>query len=99
MPGYIQKSRLKFQHQMPTESVDSPHKHATIVYGEKKLVQTDTSKTLSEDEVKRVQNIVVTLLYYSHFVDSTLAAALSRISSEQENGTEETREVCHQLFD
>ena len=33
MPSYIKKARLKFQHQMPTESVDPPHKHTPIVYG------------------------------------------------------------------
>ena len=33
MPGYIKKSRLKFQYQIPTESVYAPHKHTAIVYG------------------------------------------------------------------
>ena len=43
MPDYIKKYRLKFQHKMPTESVDSPHKHTPIVYGEKQQpIQTDT---------------------------------------------------------
>ena len=35
MPGYTKKARLKFQHRIPTESVDSPHKHTPIVYGAK----------------------------------------------------------------
>ena len=48
MPGYIKKFRLKFQHKMPTESVDSPHKHKPIVYGVKQQsIQTYTSKKLS----------------------------------------------------
>ena len=70
MPGYIQKSRLKFQHQMPTESVDSTHKHTPIVYGEKQQpIQTDTLKKLSGVEIERVQKIVGTLIYYSRCVD------------------------------
>ena len=89
MPVYIKKYRLKFQHQMPIESVDSTHKHTPIVYRyKKKTIQTETSKKSSEGEVKRVQKIVGTLLYYSHCVESTLAAALSRIASEHTNGTE-----------
>ena len=98
MPGYIKKTRLKFQHQIPTESFHSPHRHTHIVYGAKKNLQTDTSKTISEDEVKQVQKIVGTLLYYSRFVDSTLAAALSSIASKQANLTEETRKAYHQLL-
>ena len=35
MPVYIKKYWLKFQHQMPTGSVDPPHKHTPIVYGSK----------------------------------------------------------------
>ena len=62
-------------------------------------IQTDTSKTLSEDKIKRVQNIVGTLLYYSRCFYATLAATLSSIASEQANGTEETRAACHQLLD
>ena len=100
MPGYIKKARLKFQHKMTIESVDPPHKHTPIVYRAKQQpIQTNSSKKLSEDEVKRVQNIFGTLLYYSRCVDSTLAAALSSIASEQANGTEYTRAACHQLLD
>ena len=99
MPGYIKKAWLKFQHKMLTESVDPPHKHTPIVYwAEQQPIQTDTSKILSEEEIKRVQNMFGTLIYYSRCVDSTLAAALSSIASEQENGTEETRAKCHQLL-
>ena len=54
---------------MLTESVDSPHKHTPIVYGEKQQsIQTDTSEKLPEEEIKRVQNIVVKLTYYSRCV-------------------------------
>ena len=59
----------------------------------------DTTPKLSADEIKRVQNIVGTLLYYARAVDCTLAAALSTISSQQANGTEATKKACHQLLD
>lgn len=100
MPGYIERTLKKFQHKKPDQPVDAPHQHIPIIYG--KNVQTvpeDTSPKLSPPEIKRVQNIVGTLLYYARAVDCTLAAALSTISSKQAHGTEATRKACHQLLD
>eukprot|EP00957_Ditylum_brightwellii_P028698 2167660-Ditylum_brightwellii.AAC.1 len=50
-------------------------------------------------EIKHVQYIVGTLLYYSQAVDLTLAAALSTITSQQANTTTKTEDACHQLLD
>eukprot|EP00957_Ditylum_brightwellii_P042789 3239997-Ditylum_brightwellii.AAC.2 len=50
-------------------------------------------------EIKRIQDIVGTLLYYSRVVDPTLAAALSTIASQQATTTKQTEEACHQLLD
>eukprot|EP00957_Ditylum_brightwellii_P066793 5068307-Ditylum_brightwellii.AAC.1 len=49
-------------------------------------------------EIKRVQDIVGTLLYYSRAVDPTLAAVLSTIASQQANAKKKTGEACHQLL-
>ena len=100
MPGYIQTTCIKFQHNMPLHSVDSPHKHTPIFYGaQKQLTVTDTSKNPNEEEIKQVQNIVGTLIYYSRCVDSNLAADLSSIALEQANGMEEKMQACKQLLD
>eukprot|EP00957_Ditylum_brightwellii_P048106 3651752-Ditylum_brightwellii.AAC.1 len=50
-------------------------------------------------EIKRVQDIVSTFLYYLQAVDPTLALALSTIASQQVNATKKMEEVCHQLLD
>eukprot|EP00957_Ditylum_brightwellii_P135422 10325547-Ditylum_brightwellii.AAC.1 len=50
-------------------------------------------------EIKCVQDIVGTLLYYSQAVDPMLAAALSTIVSQQANATKKTEAACHQLLD
>eukprot|EP00957_Ditylum_brightwellii_P150570 11465420-Ditylum_brightwellii.AAC.1 len=50
-------------------------------------------------EINRVQDIVGTLLYYSHAINPTLAAVLSTIASQQANATKRTEEACHQLLD
>jgi len=51
------------------------------------------------DQIKRVQKIVGTLLYYGRAVDSTLLTALSAIAARQSNGTQAIAEACHQLLD
>jgi hypothetical protein len=100
MPGYIEKALLKFQHAKPDKPVNAPYKHTPIIYGAKQQYAVeDTSPRLSDKAITRVQNIVGTLLYYVRAVDSTLAAALSTISSQQANGTQETDAACHQLLD
>ena len=59
----------------------------------------NTSPPLSTQQIKHIQDIVGTLLYYGRAVDPTLAAALSTIASEQAKGTDETLAACHQLLD
>jgi hypothetical protein len=51
------------------------------------------------EQIKRVQKIVGTLLYYGRAVDSTLLTALSAIAARQSNGTHAVAEACHQLLD
>eukprot|EP00957_Ditylum_brightwellii_P057688 4374236-Ditylum_brightwellii.AAC.1 len=50
-------------------------------------------------EIKRIQDIVGTPLYYSRAADPTLAAALSTIASQQAAATKQMEEACHQLLD
>ena len=54
---------------------------------------------LSPEQLKRIQQKVGTLLYYSRAVDLTLAAALSTIASQQSSGTQAMLDACHQLLD
>jgi len=49
--------------------------------------------------IKRIQGIVGSLLYYTQAVDNKLLVALSAISSEQATATVATRDRVHQLLD
>ena len=62
-------------------------------------MEEDDSPPLSEKEIKRIQDIIGTLLYYKHAVDPTLLAALSTIASRQAHGTKALQTACHQLLD
>ena len=63
MPGYIATTLKKYQHATPTVPQNAPYNAAAIQYGAKvQRVETDTLAPLSKSEIKRVQDIVATLL-------------------------------------
>jgi hypothetical protein len=88
MLGYIATALKKYQHAMPTVPQNAPYNAAAIQYSAKvQRVETDTLVPLSKSKIKRVQDIVGTLLYYARAIDPTLLAALSTIATRQANGT------------
>jgi hypothetical protein len=90
----------KYQHATPTFPQNALYNAAAIQYGAKvQRVETDTSAPLSKSKIKRVQDIVGTLLYFAWAVGPTLLAALSTIATKQANGTRAKANACHQLLD
>ncbi len=59
----------------------------------------DDSPFLSTEEMKYVQAVTGTLLYYTRAVDMTILAALSSIATEQAKPTQETMKKVKQLLD
>ena len=53
---------------------------------------TDDSAKISPHEIKHLQQIVGTFLFYSRAVDPTMLRALSTIATEQSQGTHNTKE-------
>jgi hypothetical protein len=99
MPGYIDKALKKYQHPMLTAPQNAPYAAAPIQYGAKvPRVDINTTSPLSTTELKRVQDIVGTLLYYARAFDLTLLATLSAITARQSNGTQAVADACHQLL-
>ena len=90
MPTYIQKALTKH----------SPHKYIPIQHGaQKQIAQNDKSLPLDKNQIKHVQEIVSTLLYYSLAVNPTLACAPSFIVACQAKGTKAVIDAYHQLLD
>ena len=92
MPGYVEKALARFGHQVPTRPQNQPHKHTIPTYGAtvQYAKDEDTSRTLSKDEKKYIQQVLGTFLYYGRAVDSTMLTALSSIASAQAEPTEDT---------
>ncbi len=99
MPGYINKAFMKYQHFKPVSPQHAPYKAAPIQYGAwVQRVEVDTTQPLTPKDIKCVQDIVSTLLYYAQAVDPTLLATLSAIAACQSNGTWAVADACHQLL-
>jgi hypothetical protein len=100
MPNYIPKALLKYQHPHPAVPQHQPFQNVPIQYRHwVQPVALDTSAPLTPAALKRVQDIVGTLLYYGHAVDPTLLTALSSIAARQSNATQAVASACDQLLD
>ena len=101
VPGYVGRKLIKYQHPMPTKPQHSPYQAAPIIYGAKVQQPTapDTSAPLTDEQIKHVQDIVGTFIWYGRACDPTLAAGLSAIGSRQTKGTAAVLAASHQLLD
>ena len=101
VPGYVGRKLTKYQHPKPTRPQHSPYLAAPVEYGAKvqNPVEKDTSDPLSAEQIKHVQDIVGSFIWYGRACDPTLAAALSAISARQAKGTKNVLAACHHLLD
>ncbi len=99
-PGYINKVLTKYQHPTPVSPQHAPYKAAPIQYGAQvQRVEVNTTQPLTPKEIKHVQDIIGTLLYYARVVDPTLLATLSAIAAQQSNSRWAVADACHQHLD
>ena len=101
MPGYVDHALHKFQHPTPKKPQDSPYPATVKQYGVKVQLTDpiDTSVRLPPHEIKRLQQIIGTFLFYGRALDPTLLTALSELSSAQATATDATKRACQQFLD
>ena len=101
MPQYIDKLLARFEHPLPKKPQHSPHSAPPRNFGAsaQQPVDHDSSPTLPPDRIKRIQQIVGTIMYYARAVDLTTLVALSSIAAEQAQATENTEQHVHTLLD
>ena len=66
--------------------------------GQSPLPQDNTRK-LNDKEIKQIQKIVGSILYYARAVNMTVLLVLSKIASEQTKGTKHTLEKVYQVLE
>ena len=100
MPGYVKKQLLKYEHIMQRVQ-HCPHATEPKKYGTKAQspLPQDNTRKLTDKEIKQVQKIVGSIIYYGRAVDMTVLMMLSSIASEQTKGTEHTLEKAYQVLD
>ena len=101
MPGYVQHALHTFQHPTPQKKQDSPYPTTVKQYGVKVQLTDpiDYSARLPPHEIKRLQQIIGTFLFYARAVDPTMLTALSELSSAQATATNATKRACQQFLD
>ena len=82
MKGYIKKVCKIYQHEMPSRPENQPHKHTIPNYGAKvQLTEPeDTSNPIGPKDIKRLQEIIESLLFYGRGVDVTLMLTLNELA-------------------
>ena len=100
MPGYVKKALQKFQH-TPRRIQNSPYPFTEPIYGAKVQYaeDDDQSPELSKDDIKIIQKVTGTFLYYARAVDPTMLVALSAIASQQAKPTERTMDLVKHFLD
>jgi hypothetical protein len=101
MPGYIERVLARFNHPTPKKPQHNPSKFYQPEYGARVQYapDDDTSPLLDAKEKKRIQEILGSLLYAGRACDNTLLYAISILSSQQANATEQTRKDVNHLLD
>eukprot|EP00804_Cyclotella_cryptica_P011350 CCRYP_016360-RA/>CCRYP_016360-RA protein AED:0.27 eAED:0.23 QI:0/0/0/1/0.5/0.33/3/0/674 len=85
MPGYVQKQLIKYNHPRPKKPVRTPWEPYPIKYG--------------NAEIKHIQQVIGSFLYYSRATDPTISHALSELATQQTHATENTLKCCNHFLD
>ena len=101
MPGYIKKKLQEYQHSLARRIQNCPYSPESKRFGvdAQAPIEQDATAVLDAKGIKRVQQIVGSILYYARAVDMTVLMALSSIAVEQTKATEQTFGRCLQLLD
>jgi hypothetical protein len=100
MPGYVEAALNKFQHPSPTRAEDAPHDWTKPTYSAavQYAPENDTTATLPQPKITKIQQIIGTLLYYAIAVDPTMLVALGTIAANQSTATATTSHAVVKLL-
>ena len=101
MPGYIKRVLQKYNHESPPKPQHSPYFIAPKKYGKDTHDQPplDESPTVSKEKIKRIEWVVVSILFYARSVDSIFLVRLNTIAIQQTSTTENTLKITEGLLD
>ena len=101
MPGYIEKVRQRFKHEMPAKPQHCPYQPQPRKYGTaaQDPLDEDTTPSIDEERTRVVQQVVGMVLYCARACHLTSLVGLSGIASQQADAKESTEMRVKQLLD
>eukprot|EP00978_Attheya_sp_CCMP212_P018973 scaffold52559_cov64-Attheya_sp.AAC.4 len=89
MPGYIKKVLHKYKHEAPPKPRNSPYLIAPQKYGigAQDTIPQDNTPPASNADIKYVQGVVGSILFYARAIDMTFLVGLNTIATEQAAAT------------
>lgn len=92
MPSYVNNAIQKFQHIKCHKQQHSPAHWTPPTYGTKIQYSSpmDTSPTINKRNIRNIQKIIVTFLYFALSIDNTMLVTLGDLASQQMTPTEQT---------
>jgi len=101
MPGYLSKAFVRFKHEILHKKQNLPHPHVIPNYGATAQFTEpeEDLPILRIEEIKSIQAVTGTLLYYGRAVNSTILPSLSSLATEQAKLTAQTKAMVIQLLD
>ena len=98
--GVHKKKMQAYGHVIPNRLQMCPYSPEPKKFGSKAQapLSTNESPKLNEKEIKRIQKIDRSILYYACAVDMTVLAALSTIVIDQTKAMEQTMNRCIQFY-
>jgi hypothetical protein len=101
MLGYIKKLLQKYKHCVPPKPQHCPYSLSPKQYGAKAQppIPVNISPKLSPADIKEIQQVIGSILYYVWAIDISVLMALSSIAIEQTKGTTNTMEKAKKLLD
>jgi hypothetical protein len=101
MPGYIKKKMQEYKHLIPEKIQNCPYSPEPKEFGSdtQSPLMPDATPVLDAGGIKRIQQIVGSILYHACAVNMTVLMALSSIAVKQTKAMEKTMGRCIQLLD
>ena len=101
MPDYIDKLLKRIQDPTPKKPQHAPHKCVAnyLPAQQQTPIAEPDGETLPPEHIKRVQQILGSLLYYARAVDPTLLVTLSSLEQYQATPNNQTQGAINQVLD
>eukprot|EP00536_Pseudo-nitzschia_multiseries_P018927 jgi/Psemu1/58057/gm1.58057_g len=88
MNGYVEQALKEFEHVQLTHTFAGPSRADVPAYGKKiQYAKLEDVTTLSDEEIKFIQQVTGKFLFYARAVDNTMLHALNDIASAKNNKT------------